>query len=80
MPTTFSLEILRKKVVDISGDVLGTLADFSIDEASGNVVDILVAVDSSIDLNMLPWDTVDGLLSIPIEEIDNIGAKVQLKR
>jgi hypothetical protein len=29
---------------------------------------------------MLPWDTVDGLLSIPIEEIDNIGAKVQLKR
>ena len=80
MPTTFSLEILRKKVIDVAGDVLGTLADFSIDEVSGNVVDILVAVESSIDLNMLPWDTVDGLLSIPIEEIDNIGVKVQLKR
>lgn len=80
MPTTFSLEILRKKVIDIAGDVLGTLADFSIDEVSGDVVDILVAVDSSIDQNMLPWDTVEGLLSIPIEEIDNIGAKVQLKR
>jgi sporulation protein YlmC with PRC-barrel domain len=80
LPTTFSLEILRKKVIDIAGDVLGTLADFSIDEVSGDVVDILVAVDSSIDQNMLPWDTVEGLLSIPIEEIDNIGAKVQLKR
>ena len=54
MPTTFSLEILRKKVIDVAGDVLGTLADFSIDEVSGNVVDILVAVESSIDLNMLP--------------------------
>jgi sporulation protein YlmC with PRC-barrel domain len=45
MPTTFSLEILRREVVDVAGEFLGTLADFSVDITTGNVVAILVALE-----------------------------------
>lgn len=80
MPTTFGIEILRRKVVDIAGEVLGTLADFSIDTVTGNIVAILVVVESGIDPSVLPWISEDGLLSIPVEEIDTIGTNVQLKK
>ncbi len=80
MPTTFSLEILRRNVVDMAGELLGTLADFSLDIKTGNVVAILVVVQPDIDPTVLPWNTVEGLLSIPIEEVDNVGTNVQLKR
>jgi|TARA_B110000881_G_C18569367_1_gene514671 sporulation protein YlmC with PRC-barrel domain len=80
LPTTFGIEILRRKVVDIAGEVLGTLADFSIDTVTGNIVAILVVVESGIDPSVLPWISEDGLLSIPVEEIDTIGTNVQLKK
>ena len=40
MTSTFSMEILRRKVVDVAGEVLGTLADFTIDSSTGNIVAI----------------------------------------
>ncbi|MGY8703738.1 MAG: PRC-barrel domain-containing protein, partial [Candidatus Poseidoniales archaeon] len=49
MPTTFSLEILRREVVDVAGEFLGTLADFSVDITTGNVVAILVALEPDLD-------------------------------
>jgi len=80
MPTTFSLEILRREVVDVAGEFLGILADFSVDITTGNVVAILVALESDLDPSLMPWSIIDGLLSIPVEEVDKIGTKVQLKR
>jgi len=80
MSSTFSMEILRRKVVDIAGEVLGTLADFTIDSSTGNIVAILVALESDIDPTVLPWPTEDGLVSIPVDEIDTIGKDVKLSR
>ncbi|MFL2963307.1 MAG: PRC-barrel domain-containing protein [Candidatus Thalassarchaeaceae archaeon] len=80
MSSTFSMEILRRKVVDIAGEVLGTLADFTIDSSTGNIVAILVALESDIDPTVLPWPTEDGLVSIPVDEIDTIGKNVKLSR
>ncbi|MBU04048.1 MAG: hypothetical protein CMA58_03605 [Euryarchaeota archaeon] len=80
MSSTFSMEILRRKVVDIAGEVLGTLADFTIDSSTGNIVAILVALESDIDPTVLPWPTEDGLVSIPVDEIDTVGKNVKLSR
>ena len=80
MRTTFGKEILTRKVVDAAGDLLGHLADFTVDLGTGNIVSILVVAESGIDPNELPWPTTDGLLSIPVEEVANIGSVVELSR
>ena len=80
MSSTFSMEILRRKVVDVAGEVLGTLADFTIDSSNGNIVAILVALEPDLDPTVLPWPTEDGLIAIPADEIDKIGKNVQLSR
>ncbi|HJM13680.1 MAG TPA: hypothetical protein QF641_04230 [Candidatus Thalassarchaeaceae archaeon] len=80
MKTTFGQEILTRKVVDAAGDLLGHLADFSIDVETGNIVALLVVTDSEIDPNELPWPTSDGLLSVPVEEVGTVGTVVELLR
>ena len=80
MKTTFGQEILTRKVVDAAGDLLGHLADFSIDVDTGNIVALLVVTDSEIDPNELPWPTSDGLLSVPVEEVGTVGTVVELLR
>ena len=80
MRTTFGKEILTRKVVDAAGDLLGHLADFTVDLGTGNFVTILVVAESGIDPNELPWPTTEGLLSIPVEEVATIGAVVELSR
>jgi sporulation protein YlmC with PRC-barrel domain len=77
MSSTFSMEILRRQVVDIAGEVLGTLADLTIDSSTGNIVAILVALEPDLDPSVLPWPTEDGLVSIPADEIDTIGKNVK---
>ena len=80
MKTTFGQEIITRQVVDAAGDLLGHLADFNIDVETGHIVNILVVTESQIDPNDLPWPTTDGLLSIPINEIANVGTVVELTR
>ena len=80
MRTTFGKEILTRKVVDAAGDLLGHLADFTVDLVTGNIVSILVVAESGIDPNELPWPTTEGLLSIPVEEVASIGSVVELSR
>mgnify|MGYP003330806431 FL=1 len=80
MRTTFGKEILTRKVVDAAGDLLGHLADFTVDLGTGNIVTILVVAESGIDPNELPWPTTEGLLSIPVEEVASIGSVVELSR
>ena len=80
MRTTFGKEILTRKVVDAAGDLLGHLADFTVDLGTGNIVSILVVGESDIDPNELPWPTTEGLISIPVEEISTIGSVLELSR
>tara|TARA_B100001105_G_scaffold92759_1_gene73829 strand:+ start:115 stop:357 length:243 start_codon:yes stop_codon:yes gene_type:complete len=80
MPTTFGREILGREVVDESGDRLGHMADFRLDTDTGSIVSILVSIEPDLDPTMLPWPTVDGLISVPVEDVAGIGASVQLAR
>ena len=78
MKTTFWQEILTRKVVDAAGDLLGHLADFSVDVDTGDIVAILVVTESGLDPNELPWPTTDGLLAVPVEEVATIGSVIEL--
>ncbi|MBI88016.1 MAG: hypothetical protein CMB67_03185 [Euryarchaeota archaeon] len=78
MKTTFGQEILTRKVVDAAGDLLGHLADFSVDMDTGDIVAILVVTESGLDPNELPWPTTDGLLAVPVEEVATIGSVIEL--
>ena len=80
MPTTFGREILGREVLDESGDLLGHMADFRLDTDTGSIVSLLVSIEPDIDPTMLPWPPVDGLISVPVEEVANVGASVQLAR
>ena len=80
MPTTFGREILGMTVLDESGDKLGNMADVSLDSDSGEIVALMVTIESDIDPSLLPWPTVDGLLSVPVEEVSRVGTSIQLAR
>ena len=80
MPTTFGREILGRDVVDQAADKLGVLADFRIDMVSGSITALLVSLEPDLDPKMLPWPTVEGLLSVPVEEISEVGVNIQLAR
>ena len=80
MPTTFGREILGREVVDERGDRLGHMADFRLDPDTGSIVSLLVSSEPDIDPTLLPWPTVDGLISVPVEEVAGGGASVQLAR
>jgi|TARA_B110000116_G_scaffold55641_1_gene47133 sporulation protein YlmC with PRC-barrel domain len=80
MPTTFGLEILNRKVEDIAGDTLGFVADFRIDLDSGNILALLVRIEGDLDAGLLPWPTVEGLLTVPVEEVMSVGIKIKLAR
>ena len=80
MPTTFGREILGRNVVDQASDKLGVLTDFRIDMSSGRITALLVALENDLDPAMLPWPTVEGLLSVPVEEIAEVGVNIQLSR
>jgi hypothetical protein len=56
------------------------MADFSVDMDTGSIVALLVVIDHGIDPKFLPWPTADGLLSVPVSEVANIGSAIQLSR
>ena len=78
MPVTFGREIVNLEVHDSAGDKLGNVADFRIDIGSGQITNILVMIETSINPQLLPWPTVNGLLSVPVEEIESIGKVIKL--
>ena len=80
MRTTFGREILGRDVVDQAVDKLGALADYRIDMSTGRITALLVALEGDLDPAMLPWPTVEGLLSVPVEEVDGVGSSIQLSR
>ena len=70
MPVTFGREIINREVHDSADDRLGSVTDFTIDIESGQITNILVMIEPDINPQLLPWPTVNGLLSVPVEEID----------
>jgi sporulation protein YlmC with PRC-barrel domain len=80
MKTTFTQEIMTRQVVDAAGDLLGHLADFTVDVDNGNIVAILVVTEQGLDPSELPWPTTNGFLTIPVEEVASVGKVVELSR
>lgn len=78
MPVTFGREIVNLEVQDSAGDKLGNVADFRIDIGIGQITNILVMIETSINPQLLPWPTVNGLLSVPVEEIESVGKVIKL--
>ena len=78
MPVTFGREILNRSVHDSADDKLGNVADFRIDIGSGQITNILVMIEPDINPQLLPWPTVNGLLSVPVEEIESVGKVIKL--
>ena len=78
MPVTFGREIVNLEVHDSAGDKLGNVAYFRIDIGSGQITNILVMIETGINPQLLPWPTVNGLLSVPVEEIESIGKVIKL--
>jgi|TARA_B100001996_G_scaffold382845_1_gene375950 sporulation protein YlmC with PRC-barrel domain len=78
MPVTFGREIINRLVHDSADDKLGNVADFRIDISSGQITNILVMIEPGINPQLLPWPTVNGLLSVPVEEIESVGKVIKL--
>ena len=72
--------ILDEATVSRLQDTSDSILNFNIDLETGHIVNILVVTESQTDPNDLPWPTTDGLLSIPIDEIANVGTVVELSR
>jgi hypothetical protein len=56
------------------------MADFRLDTDTGSIVSLLISIEPDIDPTLLPWPTVDGLISVPVEDVAGGGASVQLAR
>ena len=79
MPS-FSNEFMSMKVVDSSGELLGTLQDIVIDPRTGDVTEIMVKVEQEIDVTKLPWSMKNNLCAIPAQEVREFDDRVVLRR
>ena len=80
MPAAFSSELTGRRVVDSRGDLLGKIADLVVDEATGNVLGMLLELDSGLDPNLLPWPTYGDHLLVPTEEVEKVDEDIHLSR
>ena len=80
MTATFGRELIGLAVLDSKGDQLGTIADMMIDLPTGAVHTLVIELDGGIDSSLLPWPSEEGLLLLPANEIERVGAQVILKR
>jgi sporulation protein YlmC with PRC-barrel domain len=78
MPVTFGRESINLEVHDRADDKLGNVADFRIDISSGQITNILVMIEPDINPQLLPWPTVNGLVSVPVEEIESVSNVIKL--
>ncbi len=80
MPAAFSAELTGRRVVDSRGDLLGTIVDLFIDDASGDVLGLLLELDTGLDPSLLPWSTFGEHLVVPTEEVASIDEDIHLTR
>lgn len=79
MSASFGHELLGREIVDSLGDKLGILDDLLIDVETGDVLHMLIRLETDIDPGKLPWTTHNGLLRVPIEVVDRVAAKIHLR-
>ena len=79
MPS-FSNEFINRKVVDSSGELLGSLQGIVIDPRTGDLTEIMVKVEPEIDVTKLPWSMKDNLCAIPAQEVREIDDRIVLRR
>ncbi len=80
MPAAFSAELTGRRVVDSRGDLLGTIVDLFIDDASGDVLGLLLELDAGLDADLLLWSTFGEHLVVPTEEVASIDEDIHLTR
>jgi len=76
----FAREIIGREVVYSHSVLLGTLRDIVFDKQSGSISSIRVKVEQDIDPTVLPWEMIEGLMQIPVDEVSRIASRVHLKR
>ena len=76
----FAREIIYREVIDSHSQLLGILSDIIFDKQSGSISGIRVKIEENIDPSALPWEMVDGMMEIPVDEVARIASKVHLKR
>ena len=76
----FSNEIFGRDVVDSHNEKLGEILDFVIDKLSGSVTQIVVKLEANLDPGMLPWEYLNGLLNIPIDDVSRISNRIHLRK
>ncbi len=80
MPAAFSTELVGLRVIDRRGDLLGTISDLVIDDSTGNILGMLLKLDSGLDASLLPWPSHGEHLLVPTNEIDKVDEDVHLTR
>ncbi|MBO58223.1 MAG: hypothetical protein CMA77_04425 [Euryarchaeota archaeon] len=80
MTATFGRELIGLSVVDTRGDILGTVADLMLDLSNGSVGTMVIELGDGLDADLLPWPSEAGLMLLPTEEIDRVGAQIVLNR
>ncbi len=80
MTATFGRELIGLSVVDSRGDVLGTVADLMLDLNTGSVGTLIIELNDNLDASLLPWPSEAGLMLLPTEEIERVGAQIVLNR
>ena len=76
----FANEIFGRDVVDSHNEKLGEIRDFVIDKSSGSVTQIVVKPEANLDTGMLPWECLNGLLYIPIDDVSRISNRIHLRK
>ena len=80
MPAAFNTELSGLRVIDRRGDLLGTIADLVIDDSTGNILGLLLKLDSGLDATLLPWPSHGEHLLVPTAEIEKVDDDVHLNR
>ena len=71
---------MGRDVVDSHNEKLGTISDLVIDKLSGSVTQIIVVLEANLNPAMLPWDFRDGRMTIPIDDVSRISARIHLRK
>jgi sporulation protein YlmC with PRC-barrel domain len=80
VPAAFSAELSGLRVIDRRGDLLGIISDLVVDDSTGNILGILLKLDSGLDANLLPWPSHGEHLLVPTDEIEKVDEDVHLAR
>ncbi|MDP6906287.1 MAG: PRC-barrel domain-containing protein [Candidatus Thalassarchaeaceae archaeon] len=80
MPAAFSTELSGRRVLDRRGDLIGKIVDLVVDEATGNILGMLLNLDTGLDSNLLPWPKHGDYLLIPTEEIESVDEDIHIAR